>query len=352
MEATTATECVPGCGYAYELVPDGTIVSDAECAAVLKASRHACLDARGLAWHGVSLLLHAVVLGTAAVFAVPLAATDVTVPDPDQRAFIAAMLSAQAERELDATPTTEGQASPGHAGEGEHAVGQTASGSGRDHGHSGPSVGSGPSTRAEALNDAATFGMIGVLEQTGMTSSSPWGLPIGTSGASGMWADGLGEFAGSGGLDLTGVGESGGPGGGISGGGIRTAGRDPGFGGRRPRGLPGHETAPPGRMRAGSPVVGGHLPSDLVQRTVRQSFGRFRGCYEAGLRSNPTLAGRVSVRFIIGRDGGVVSSSNGGSDLSDPVVVGCVVGAFRGLSFPAPPDGIVTVTYPIVFSPQ
>lgn len=195
--------------------------------------------------------------------------------------------------------------------------------------------------------------MIGVLAQTGMTSSSPWGLPIGTSGASGMWADGLGEFAGSGGLDLTGVGESGGPGGGIGLGGVRTAGRD-GVGGvdrRGPR-MRGHDASIVPRVRPGVPAVGGRLPPDLVQRTVRQSFGRFRACYEAGLRGNPTLAGRVSVRFVIGRDGAVLSAANGGSDLPDPGTVSCVVGAFRGLSFPAPPDGIVTVAYPIVFSAQ
>ncbi len=105
-------------------------------------------------------------------------------------------------------------------------------------------------------------------------------------------------------------------------------------------------------MRAGTPAVGGRLPSDLVQRTVRQSFGRFRACYEAGLRGNPTLSGRVTVRFVIGRDGAVMSAMNGGSDLPDSGVVSCVVSAFRGLSFPVPPDGIVTVTYPIVFTSQ
>jgi hypothetical protein len=42
---------------------------------------------------------------------------------------------------------------------------------------------------------------------------------------------------------------------------------------------------------------------------------------------------------------------NGGSDLPDPAVTACVTSAFRGLSFPAPENGIVTVIYPIVFTP-
>jgi hypothetical protein len=57
------------------------------------------------------------------------------------------------------------------------------------------------------------------------------------------------------------------------------------------------------------------------------------------------------VRFVIGRDGAVSQVGNGGSDLGDPAVVSCVVRAFYGLSFPQPENGIVTVTYPIVFTP-
>ena len=89
----------------------------------------------------------------------------------------------------------------------------------------------------------------------------------------------------------------------------------------------------------------------MVQRIVRQNFGRFRMCYENGLKNNPTLAGRVAVRFVIGRDGAVASVGNGGSDLPDSSVVNCIVRSFSGLSFPAPDGGIVTVTYPISLAP-
>ena len=101
----------------------------------------------------------------------------------------------------------------------------------------------------------------------------------------------------------------------------------------------------------GTTTVGGHLPPEVIQRIVRQNFGRFRLCYENGLRSSPSLAGRVAVRFVIGRDGAVSSVGNGGSDLPDPAVISCVVRAFYGLSFPQPDSGIVTVVYPIMFSP-
>ncbi len=89
----------------------------------------------------------------------------------------------------------------------------------------------------------------------------------------------------------------------------------------------------------------------MIQRIVRQNFGRFRACYEAGLRAHPALTGRVGVRFVIGRDGAVSSVADGGSDIPDHAVTSCVVRAFYGLSFPQPEGGIVTVSYPIVFSP-
>ena len=104
-------------------------------------------------------------------------------------------------------------------------------------------------------------------------------------------------------------------------------------------------------MRIGTTIASGRLPPEIIQRVVRQNFGRFKGCYESGLRGNPNLGGRVAVRFIIGRNGSVSGAQNGGSDLPDSGVVSCVVRAFYGLSFPAPDSGIVTVTYPILFSP-
>lgn len=97
--------------------------------------------------------------------------------------------------------------------------------------------------------------------------------------------------------------------------------------------------------------MSGRLPPDVIQRIARENFGRFRLCYENGLRNDPKLQGSVSVRFVIGRDGTVGSVGNGGSDLPDERVVSCVVRSFSGLTFPQPEGGIVTVVYPISFSP-
>ena len=118
--------------------------------------------------------------------------------------------------------------------------------------------------------------------------------------------------------------------------------------------FPGDTRPPRGRgpqVRMGATSVSGRLPPEVIQRIVRQNFGRFRVCYENGLRNNPNLQGRVGVRFVIGRDGAVSNTGNGGSDMPDSGVVSCVVRSFQSLSFPQPESGIVTVVYPIMFSP-
>ncbi|RLB49373.1 MAG: hypothetical protein DRI90_24590, partial [Deltaproteobacteria bacterium] len=213
--------------------------------------------------------------------------------------------------------------------------------------------------RREALRDAAQFGMIGLSGAgDGDAPTAPWGrddslgrAPLSARGN--MWGDGIGRNGGAGGLGLSGIGGGGGRGEGIGLGSIGTIGRGTGTGqgfgsGQGRLGRSGR--ARPPRVRMGATSVSGRLPPEVIQRIVRQNFGRFRLCYENGLRSDPNLQGRVSVRFVINRDGSV-SNVSGGGDLSDSNVISCVTRAFYGLSFPQPEGGIVTVSYPIVFTP-
>ena len=105
-------------------------------------------------------------------------------------------------------------------------------------------------------------------------------------------------------------------------------------------------------LRQGATTVTGKLPPELIQRLVRQNFGRFRLCYEKGLAKNVNLGGRVTVKFTIDTTGGVSHVVDGGSDLPDKDVVACVVQAFSNLSFPQPEGGgTVAVAYPIIFAP-
>lgn len=108
----------------------------------------------------------------------------------------------------------------------------------------------------------------------------------------------------------------------------------------------------PPTIRAEDGGVGvARIPPAEIQRVVRAHFDSFRKCYEDGLRVNPNLEGKVSVRFVIDREGYVASAIDGGSTMPDPKVVDCVVRGYTSLVFPKPDGGIVTVVYPIIFNP-
>jgi hypothetical protein len=219
--------------------------------------------------------------------------------------------------------------------------------------------------RNELLAEAHEIGMIGLLNTLNATNapSSPWGseLPTGPDAANAhgdLFSHDIGDTIGGGGFGLSGTGLGGGGlGAGYGLGNIGTCaglncygnGKD-GFTRSLGRtGAPDHVTKSP-RIAIQPATLSGHLPADVIQRIVRQNFGRFRQCYEVGLRSNPNLEGRVVARFVIGRDGAVSNVSAGG-DLPDAGVRSCVASAFYGLSFPSPDVGIVTVSYPIMLQP-
>ena len=131
-----------------------------------------------------------------------------------------------------------------------------------------------------------------------------------------MWGDEIGDSWGSNGLGLTGIGEgAGGKGEGIGiGSSAPSARHRHGLGAasatRSDETRRSHKTRVP-QVRTGALSVSGHLPSEVVQRIVRQNYGRFRMCYEQGLGRNPNLQGRVAVRFVIGRDGAVSRAERG-----------------------------------------
>ena len=216
--------------------------------------------------------------------------------------------------------------------------------------------------REQAIAEAAQFGMIGQLNTGaggGGKDEAAKADPAASaaSAPTAAWGNDISDSFGAGGLGITGKGEAGGGRGeGIGLGNIGTIGHGAGdgtgqgFGNGSGRIGGAHQTKAPS-LRQGTTQVTGRLPPEVIQRIVRQSFGRFRLCYENGLKSNPQLAGKIAVKFNIDKSGNVTTASDGGSDLPDSGVIGCVVRGFGNLSFPQPESGIVTVVYPITFTP-
>jgi len=326
---------------------------------------------------GLSSLLHIGIVASLAFFMPKMNLDDSEAIDRDQILLMQKMLNAAAEREQEEKPTeqvAENTADNKEGGTGTRAKGEEGSmgnpntkETGHKFGVQGPADNADPHiARQAALKEAAEFGMIGLLNVGAggdpNAPTAPWGREESSgndpmSARGNMWGDSIGDSFGAGGLGLSGVGEGGGGRGeGIGLGNIGTIGHGAGTGNGQGFGnghgkLGGaHATKSP-NLRQGATQVNGRLPPEVIQRIVRQNFGRFRLCYENGLRTNPTLSGRVAVKFVIDRTGSVSTAQDGGSDLPDKGVVSCVVRGFGNLSFPAPEGGIVTVVFPIALSP-
>lgn len=342
----------------------------------MKKGLAAGIDWTVFMYFGLSFAAFGSLVAAMAFFVPPLGLTDEGEIDKNRLLLIQQYLNAAAEREQE--EKTEDVVSESEdnkeGGTGSRAKGEegsmgkeTSKATNKRYAVKGPADNPDPHlARQAALREARDFGMIGLLNAGASgdpnAPTAPWGretsLGMDESSARGnMWGDEIGDAFGSGGLGLSGIGEGGGGRGeGIGLGNIGTLGHGAGtgtgqgFGAGNGRLGGSHKTKAP-QVRMGATSVNGRLPPQVIQRIVRQNFGRFRMCYEQGLARNPNLEGRVGVRFVIGRDGSVSNVGNGGSDIPDSGVVSCVISAFYGLSFPQPEGGIVTVTYPIMFSP-
>ncbi len=333
------------------------------------------------AFIGVSFLGHAAIVASLAMFMPKMNADDAESISRDQILTMQAMLDASAEREreaLEEQKTSSDEPTGGGSQGGEPHKGDTgAAGTTKPVTTNGHMAFKGSDdrvriSRREAIEEALTQGLIGILRSgaplTG--SSSPWatdtqlgqdadnkiGAMFGADANDamgyglGLWGTGEGGGGKGEGIGIDGVGATVGGGGGGPGKWGYGKGDKDGWGNGHGPGNGGHVVKAP-RIRDPDLSTNGRLPAEVIRRIVRQNFGRFRLCYEAGLRSNPGLSGRVVTKFVIGRDGAVAQAQDAGSDIASQEVVSCVVRSFNNLSFPSPEGGIATVTYPIVLSP-
>jgi hypothetical protein len=173
------------------------------------------------------------------------------------------------------------------------------------------------------------------------------------SALGGLTGNSVGDAHGAGGLGLSGIGRGGGgTGEGIGLGRVGTIGR--GGGG----GASGYGTGV-GRLGAGRsgsrprvipsrPVVMGSLDKSIIQRIIRRHVSQVQSCYEQQLIKDPNIAGRLKIKFTIGKDGHVTTAKV--EEALEASVDSCVAGVFRRMTFPKPKGGgIVIVSYPLVF---
>lgn len=334
------------------------------------------LRGSGAGFFAGSALLHAAAFAAVALFAPMLGATEEDPFDADRLALMQRLLNATAAHEAERVPDDGAAAGGGDVNPGKAATGPSGASGRPDTSKSGRWAAQGtavPETatlaREHEMKAAATFGAIGLLASAFQSDPNapvvPWGtvsngsdavskmgrLYGGTiddaTGVGGLGPWGL-EQGGGGTANLIGIGSVGALGhtgsctgeGPCEGVGVGT--------GRPSGGHVSHFKAP----RYGTPITNGHLAPEIIQRIVRLNDGRYRFCYQSALHTDPSLRGRVTVKFVIDRRGAVAFAADGGSDIPDESVRQCVVRSFQALSFPEPENGTVTVVYPIVFSPE
>jgi outer membrane biosynthesis protein TonB len=79
-------------------------------------------------------------------------------------------------------------------------------------------------------------------------------------------------------------------------------------------------------------------------------MGAIKACYEGQLKRNPSLRGRLRIRFTILETGALDEVEATEDGVGSPDVAACVVGTVRSWRTPFRPSGPVTVEYPFVFS--
>ncbi|MBT3220192.1 MAG: AgmX/PglI C-terminal domain-containing protein, partial [Proteobacteria bacterium] len=102
----------------------------------------------------------------------------------------------------------------------------------------------------------------------------------------------------------------------------------------------------------GDPIIVGSLDRSLIDEVIKRHMNQIRYCYQRELTKNPSLGGKIVVKFVIAKDGTVSKANIKETTMGNPAVEECVLGRFRRMQFPKPKGGgIVIVSYPFLFSP-
>ena len=113
------------------------------------------------------------------------------------------------------------------------------------------------------------------------------------------------------------------------------------------------------RLRAGDAVetgevsVMGSMDRTLISDIVRRNIAGIRYCYQRELTKDPSLAGRVTMKFTIAADGTVSAAEVSSSTLANAATEQCLVHRFYAMTFPVQSGGgEMIVNYPLIFSPE
>jgi TonB family protein len=107
-----------------------------------------------------------------------------------------------------------------------------------------------------------------------------------------------------------------------------------------------------GRVADAAPEVdSSDVDRDALNRYVKARKQAIVACYEKELKRNPSMKGKVVVRFSISTSGRATDIEIEENTLGNDAVGACIKSIIRTWVFPFKPDSDVPVAFPFVFSP-
>lgn len=107
-----------------------------------------------------------------------------------------------------------------------------------------------------------------------------------------------------------------------------------------------------GRVADAAPEVDSKdVDREALNKYLRSRKAAITGCYERELKRNPSLKGKIVVRFTITKMGRASDVAIEDDTMHNEGVASCIKTVIRGWVFPFKPEDDVPVAYPFVFSP-
>jgi hypothetical protein len=104
-----------------------------------------------------------------------------------------------------------------------------------------------------------------------------------------------------------------------------------------------------GVVRNEPPAVDGQLDPNIIVKEVKARMGAIKACYERSLKRNPSLSGKIAMRWTITPAGTVSAVEVDQDSMGDSEVSSCIKTQIAHWRFPAPAGGSVEVQFPFVF---
>lgn len=98
-----------------------------------------------------------------------------------------------------------------------------------------------------------------------------------------------------------------------------------------------------GGLTIAVPKVTGKADPLTVRRVLQRHSNVFRYCHQRLLVRDPSVQGKLTVKFAIGVDGNVVTANINGDTVKHNELATCVVGRVLRMQFPAPADRSVSI---------